>query len=97
MLKPKYFLIPLMLTLLIPFSLSHAARNAPQILDGSIDEGARYFKVFCVDGKQTAIRAYFEEYQTFTVGDVCYKDSGDDKCSKSWSLDDAAAKACKAL
>lgn len=95
MLKTKQIQILFVISLLLPFSLSHAASTAPKILDGSIDEGARYFAVLCPDGKRTAIRAYFEEYEQFKRGDVCYKDEGKDICNKG-DLDAAAVKACKA-
>ena len=95
MLKTRHILMSFLLTLLIPFSQAYAARTVPEIRDGSIDEGARYFGVHCPDGKRTAIRAYFESYKQFKRGDVCYKDSGKDICKK-WSLDDVAIQACKA-
>ena len=97
MLNTRLILMSVALILLIPFTQVHAARTAPQILDGSIDEGARYFSVHCPDGKRTAIRAYFEEYQQFNRGEICYKDQGKDMCSKGGTLDDAAVRACKAM
>jgi hypothetical protein len=95
MLKTKTMQILFVISLLIPFSQSYGASTSPKIMDGSIDAGARYFKVLCPDGKRTAVRVYFEEYRQFKSGDVCYKDAGIDICNKG-NVDAVAVNACKA-
>lgn len=96
MINTKHLLIASVIGLLLPMSAAHAEYTAPRVLDGGQDAGARYFHILCPNGKKTAIRNYYEDYRTFKEGEVCYKDDGNDKCSKGWSLDDAAVKACKA-
>ena len=98
MINTRHLLVfSFVLGLLLPLSSAHAGEyKAPRILDGSVDEGARYYRVICPDDKHTSIHIYYEDYLQFKKGDVCYVENGKDKCSKGWSIDDAAVKACKA-
>jgi hypothetical protein len=97
MFNPNYKLILFIMGFLLIPSAYAGNYTSPRVLDGSLDEGARIYRVICPNDKKTTIRAQFKDYDKFKKGEICYKNNGNDECSKSWNVDDAAAKACDLL